>query len=118
VFFRTQQALGITMKEIGARIKSVSLLQQSVAGISEGFDFALRETAPITWAAIQFHLAGAYLELARLGQDQQTTDLALTAIEDALLVLCQDAGPLSRDARELAQRIHQFQEGNDDNEPC
>jgi tetratricopeptide (TPR) repeat protein len=108
VLFRTQQSLGVALTEIGSRTASISILNEATHNVLGGLTFTSREASPVTWAAVQTHLAGTYLAITKLNGGQEPLELAQTAISEALSVLGPSfSGSLTIEARELAERIRE-----------
>lgn len=111
VVFRSQQALGVTLREIGTRTRSIPTLRRAIEVLQVGFSFTSRETSPTTWAAVQTHLAAAYFEIAKLDREREMLRLSHTAISEALSVLGPNStGALTAEARDLAELIQEYDE--------
>jgi hypothetical protein len=111
VLFRTQQSLGVALREIGSRTGSISTLNEAAHNVLDGLVFTSRETSPTTWAAVQTNLASTYLAITKLNGEQEPLELAQTAISEALSVLGPiSSGSLTIEARELAERIREVSE--------
>jgi hypothetical protein len=112
---QSQQSLGRTLREIGRLQKSTSIVRASIETFREGLTSTSRETAPIFWAAVQTHLAGGYLELARLDKTIHSIDRAQQHISEALSTFGPNSrGGLTAAALKLAESIQEFA---DDAEP-
>lgn len=106
---QTQQALGITLREIGRLKQSIPTIDKSIVVLEGGLAFATQESAPIFWAAVHYHLAESYLERAQLDRTQSSLEAATDHMSQALSVLGpSSSGSLTAQARKLALRISEF----------
>jgi tetratricopeptide (TPR) repeat protein len=110
-FFRAQQSLGYTLRELGLTTDELQLLSKSAEVFSDGLKFVSEEASSSSWAGVQFRLSATYFEIAKRTGSLSDLTSSQTALGNAVALLnLQDKGPLARAARNLAQTIEEFKQ--------